>query len=139
MLGSFRPFACLLFAGLLLAQPGCVALNIPSQRWHDPNDEGGVFGHLQGTTVHRATGQELLLGTDSTVLEVSEGPYDHTLVSPGFHGGPGFHDPDGSCVDCEPNCFDPLAETEATAPPEIPWPKFHPVPTRPVFGPHGVH
>lgn len=30
MLGSYRPFASLLFAGLLLALPGCVALNIPA-------------------------------------------------------------------------------------------------------------
>jgi hypothetical protein len=116
-----------------------VALNIPSQRWHDPEDQGGLFGHHQGGSDHHTGGQELLLNADSTVMEITEGPYDETLVSPGFFGEPAFHGSGGCCADCETNCFDPLAETEAAAPPDIPWPKFHPVPTRPVYGPHGVH
>ncbi|MEE2938418.1 MAG: hypothetical protein VYA84_20715 [Planctomycetota bacterium] len=138
MLGSYRTFASVLFAGLLLALSGCVALNIPSQRWHNPEDPGGLFGHHRGGSDHQTGVQELLLTKDSTVMEISEGPYEELPVSPGFFGESEFRGSGGCCAECETNCFDPLAETEAATPPDIPWPKFHPVPTRPVYGPHGV-
>ena len=153
MLGSFQSLSRLLLMGLLLAQSGCVALNIPSQRWHDPADQGGLFGHHQGGNNHQSGWQEQLpnadspqLATDSTVFgtdspmvrQAANRSHGETFTSVEFHGGQGFHGTDGCCDDCDANCFDPLATTEASAPPDIPWPKFHPVPTRPVFGPSGV-
>lgn len=109
----------LFLAGVLLSQVGCVALNIPSHRFHDPGDHGGLLGHWRhgGPDAHRGT-----------VTEVSTA-----------RGNPGeFHGSSGICLDGGPlevDPFDPTLDVNGNPKqPEIPWPRFHPVPTRPVFG-----
>ena len=104
----YRPILSLMIASALLAQVGC-ALNIPSQRFHDPTDHGGIFGHWDKP----GSGQS------------------HLRPPGGFHGT--------ACVDGGSHCAcDPLdprsEESYEPNPPEVPWPRFHPVPTRPVFG-----
>lgn len=98
-----------MFATALAGQVGCVALNIPSQRFHDPSDHGGVLGDWK---------QEL-----------------------GHFGAPGsesYYEQTTDCIDGGPLDFDPLDPTldeqGNQRQPEIPWPRYHPVPTRPVFG-----
>lgn len=102
---------------LVLAQAGCVALNIPSRRYHDPGDHGGLFGSWRKDAAHG----------DSQAMRSVDG------ANGGFPG------------DGQP-CGDPACEhwdgcdgseygmQESVKPPEIPWPRFHPVPTRPIFG-----
>ena len=107
---------------------GCLALGVPSQRLHDPIDQGGLFGDwkVNPSRTVAATTAEL----------VSEGG----VVVPA-------HADRGSCVADDLGLLDlppgasalDLATTGHFAPrpekpPEVPWPKYHPVPTRPVFG-----
>jgi hypothetical protein len=104
MLCQKRIISLSVFLGMLLTQVGCVALNIPSQRFHDPADKGGLFGHWNsnhGHNAHHSTSHE-------------------------------FHDSCGPCLDGGPLEEDPLEQVPAE--PEVPWPRFHPVPTRPIFG-----
>ena len=116
----------------VILQPGCVALNIPSDRLHDPADHGGVLGHWR-RQAHLAPAH-------------ASGPH---LVSPATdpveamsptQRSPGNACVDGNCVggSCLGNCgsdeFDPLAGAAARHEPEVPWPRYHPLPTRPVFG-----
>ena len=93
---------------LVMTQAGCVALNIPSQRYFDPADHGGAFGAWSNDPGAAAGSQ--CAGGDCVIgqpLEVD--PFDTSV------------DPDGK-----------------PKPPEIPWPRFHPIPTRPVFGPDSL-
>lgn len=110
MLGQKRILLLLFLVGTLLTQVGCVALNIPSQRFHDPADHGGLFGHWRS------------------------GHSQNTPHPPSreFHGSSGFCI-DGGPLEVDP--FDPSLDVNGNPKqPEVPWPRFHPVPTRPVFG-----
>ena len=83
----------------VVTHPGCVALNLPSERYHDPGDLGGLLGPMKH----------------------ARGPMP----------------PSGS-VD-ENDVFDPFAcdddeDADKGKEDPVPWPKYHPVPTRPVFG-----
>lgn len=102
----------LLLAGVLFSQVGCVALNIPSQRFHDATDQGGLLGHWRGG------GGGPVVQQDSTAGQ--------------------FHDSGGICVDggqLEVDPFDPTLDVYGyPKQPEIPWPRFHPVPSRPILG-----
>ncbi len=99
---------------LVITQVGCVALNIPSRRHHDPGDRGGLFGSWR-------QGDGL---TESDVPMVH--PSGHTVSCPGDCGDPACEEWGG----CESGC----GMYEEAQPPEIPWPRFHPVPSRPIFG-----
>lgn len=104
-----RPAAALLALGIgIVLLPtlsgGCVALNIPSVRYDDPGDRGGLFGP------HRTTNGD----ANSEFGDVS-------TVTPA--PGPQV------CVS------EDLEMDHAPKPPEVPWPRFHPLPTRPVFAP----
>jgi hypothetical protein len=110
MPGTIRHPALILFLAVLSAQVGCVALNIPSQRLHDPEDKGGAFGHWK--THH--CGQSCEPGSAQACCSEAGKPC--------LDGGPlGLED-------------DPLDQMGPQPPePEVPWPRFHPVPTRPLF------
>lgn len=106
----------LFLAGVLLSQVGCVALNIPSRRFHDENDHGGLLGHWRG-------GGGRPLAHESSFATETSGE---------FHGSSGIC-MDGGPLEVDP--FDPTLDVNGNPKqPEIPWPRFHPVPSRPVFG-----
>ena len=142
-----------LLIGAVGPQVGCVALNIPSERLYDATDHGGMFGDWRK---HRHIADSSHAGhPNHHELHAHHGQVSH-------HGQDGiFHADRSHCSD--PNCVldhhaidaqgtydarfmidggpleqDPFGPIEgangAASQPEIPWPRFHPVPTRPVFG-----
>jgi hypothetical protein len=117
MHGQQRGLILMILLGTLVSQVGCVALNIPSHRFDDPTDCGGVLGpwrkgHCKPAHHHGDLGPHLTVGE--------------------------FHDASGDCIDGGPldsAPFDPSLDCQGNPKrPEVPWPRFHPVPTRPVFG-----
>jgi hypothetical protein len=101
-----RFYRCLVGVIVLLAS-GCIAPNLPSYRYHDPHDRGGLLGdYRSGASSHG-------LPCAAETSDCIAGP----------HHGRGCSDDD----------FD--GDHGAAKPPEIPWPRYHPVPTRPVFSP----
>lgn len=121
MLAQKRTATRFLFlAGVLLSQVGCVALNIPSHRFHDASDHGGLFGDWRdggGPVTHGATVSEISAAHGNS-CEL------HGSSRICLDGGPLEVDP-----------FDPTLDVNGNPKqPEIPWPRFFPVPTRPVFG-----
>lgn len=97
---------CMIACALACLAGGCIAPNLPSERYHDPHDRGGLLGGYRGGHSHTAG-----LHSDAEAL--------HHVVG----GGAG-------CCDEEDG---PAAEHGSEKPPEIPWPRYHPVPTRRVF------
>lgn len=93
---------------LMTSQAGCVALSIPSQRRHDPTDHGGLFGDWKN------------VGAAAQLFS----PQSHSVSDFSIDGGP------LECDSLEPS----FEEQKAPEKDEIPWPRYHPVPTRPVFG-----
>lgn len=77
-----------------------MALNIPSVRYDDPTDRGGLLGPQR-----QMAPEEL-----------------DALRSNASSAG---------CQGCAAD--EELEALEQEAPPEVPWPRFHPLPTRPVF------
>ncbi len=86
-----KPIATLILCSGLVISSGCVALSIPSERYHDEADRGGMFGPQRGANAERNCESDLF--TDADDFQESEKPA------------------------------------------EVPWPRFHPLPTRPVFAP----
>ncbi|WP_153558245.1 hypothetical protein [Roseimaritima sediminicola] len=116
----------LLLAVAALSNGGCIALNIPSVRYHEsepvagprtldkvllfsPTGRGGCDVPSAGGPLPPATGNAAM-GSAGCALG-NCGPED---ASGGPHG-------------CGPQEPGPKL-------PEVPWPRFHPVPTSPVFG-----
>jgi len=95
---------------LVSCQVGCVALSIPSERFDDPADGGGLFGDWRNKSLCAP-------------------PHDahpvRTWDEFASCGGPLDEDPLDPAV---------VAARKKQKEDEIPWPRFHPVPTRPVFG-----
>jgi len=94
---------------------GCVALSIPSQRFHDPADRGGIFGDFRGGGQRQGT----------------------SGAGHGRHAASEFCG-DADCTACGSSLYateEELHDDERhhEKPPEVPWPRYHPVPTRPVF------
>ncbi|GAA5507847.1 hypothetical protein [Novipirellula caenicola] len=132
--------------GLISIQAGCVALNIPSERLADPEDGGGVLGDWKhnrskriASKLHHAFSDPVDI--ESTAVFSGADEFD-PACSPAF---PGHAQPldasgfpieqgfDGGALTVDP--FDSsVGQDGSIKPPEIPWPRFHPVPTRPVFG-----
>lgn len=121
----------------LASAGGCVALNIPSERTADPADGGGVFGdwrHLRAqpsaTTPHplfSAAERDRFLPSHAV------GHCDDPGHCDGHCGAPIAAPLDGGPLGIDP--FDTTVELDgAPKTPEVPWPRFHPLPTRPVFG-----
>ena len=97
---------------LAMTQLGCVALNVPSQRYHDPVDGGGIFGGWTSSSPTVQSHQASIYHPGSDIID--EGCL-------------------GGSLEVDP--FDSDSSTDGNPkPPEVPWPRFHPVPTRPVFG-----
>lgn len=116
---SHRSRLLLALASLLvIAHTGCVALNIPSRRHHDPGDQGGLFGPWNGNA-----------GSGVSAGHSTSAGIDGPCATCGDSGCQ-------SCMDTErwDECESGCGSHEEVKPPEIPWPKYHPVPTRPVFG-----
>jgi hypothetical protein len=100
---------------LCVGSSGCVALGIPSERFHDPADAGGLLGDWKRDYVYGPGEVTAELAQQGAVIATPDGV---------FCG-------DGATLDTPPlGC----TGTAQAKPPEVPWPRFHPVPTRPVFG-----
>ena len=96
-------------------------MNIPSQRAHDPDDRGGILGNWSGCSQHAGTCH---IEHEQPIADSLPGSNQCHNRSNSFDGGALKVDPFDTSVD----------ENGIPKPPEIPWPRFHPVPTRPVFG-----
>jgi hypothetical protein len=93
-------------------QSGCVALNIPSQRHDDPSDGGGILGSWEDPARPGRVLKEILVGPPPEAgMDACD---DFTPVGAEFGNGE--------------------YATNEPPKPEVPWPKYHPIPTRPVFG-----
>tara|TARA_R110002049_G_scaffold4601_5_gene32268 strand:+ start:381643 stop:382029 length:387 start_codon:yes stop_codon:yes gene_type:complete len=112
---------------LVSTQAGCLALNVPSQRYHDPADHGGVFGawNRHHGSQHSAGGPSAEHGFHDADQIAAETVVAGNVDDGCLLGDPLHHDPFDSSV----------AVGRKPEEPEIPWPRFHPIPTRPVFGP----
>lgn len=122
-----KPFsivATTVVAAILLTSPGCIALSIPSKRFHDPQDRGGLLGDFRGGGSHSKTGH-----AHHGVHFMGDSAHSQSCTENG-------------CVDTCRNGshyddFDEEAEFESGGrhqkAAEVPWPRYHPVPTRPVF------
>ncbi len=95
-----RLWLALGLAVLTSVQTGCVALGIPSVRYDDPSDRGGLLGPQR--------------------------PADPS--APAELGAAGC-----SAAGCQSD--GQQVEPEPPPVPAVPWPRFHPLPTRPVFSP----
>lgn len=117
-----RLFPCVVALAILASSTGCVALNVPSQRHHDPTDDGGLLGHWKTNRSTVTVGSADHAGALDLVQEAGV-PVD----SNGLH------------LVNDQHCGDALCSVDGFAPPppkepEVPWPRYHPLPTRPVFG-----
>jgi hypothetical protein len=92
-------FMRLAFLLLPCVTTGCMAFNVPSVRYDDPTDRGG------------------LLGPQRTLAPEEVDQVRNGASLSGCHG----------CA------ADEELVVDEEAPPEVPWPRFHPLPTRPVF------
>lgn len=127
----------------LVIHPGCVALNLPSERYHDPDDLGGLLGPMKqaGGPMPPSDRVEETYGLD-------ESHRDNGLAWPEFapnRDGEAVHDQlVGDPFACHPFACHPFAcdvfacdageDVGGEKEDPVPWPKYHPVPTRPVFG-----
>ncbi|MCM2372019.1 hypothetical protein [Aporhodopirellula aestuarii] len=106
-----------LWSCVCICSTGCLALGIPSERLHDPADRGGLLGDWNSDVPYGPTeiGQELV--HEGVVLVTPDDGLFCSEVSP---------------LDVSPKTGCAIKPKEKA--PEVPWPRFHPVPTRPVFG-----
>ncbi|MEM9826581.1 MAG: hypothetical protein AAF958_08325 [Planctomycetota bacterium] len=114
----------LLLAGVLV-HSGCVALNIPSRRDHDPRDRGGLLGGWESQ--HEINSPDDVVGQAGVIV----GQASETLRN--FDGGPlvRTHSCDGEiCADADLDRSAHIAKKQE----QVPWPRFHPIPTRPIYG-----
>lgn len=112
-----------LIAACLFAMSGCVALSIPSKRFHDPQDRGGVLGDFRGGGSH---GMSVNAVDGDHFMGDSEHPSSCTENGCSGTCGNGSYDDFDEDAD-----FGSGGHHRKT--PEVPWPRYHPVPTRPVF------
>lgn len=124
----------LVVLGMCGSSVGCLALGLPSERFDDPRDRGGLFGEWRSKPAASATAANSTAASAAMTAElIAQG----VVVTPS-HGcgmGTGVLDGGGDIMD-----IDPLSECGGPTPekiPEVPWPRYHPLPTRPVFGPPG--
>ncbi|MGV3483215.1 MAG: hypothetical protein ACO1RT_02220 [Planctomycetaceae bacterium] len=107
-----RPLAPWLWWGVILLMPvlsgGCVALNIPSVRYDDPEDHGGLFGPHRKSALH-------------------------ATPHAGEADGGVLVDAPAACATCVDDGLDEFGDDAPAKAAEVPWPRFHPLPTRPVF------
>ncbi len=129
LLRSLHQAACVLLVVACFASTGCLALGIPSQRLHDPDDQGGILGDWKRSNARTPAEITAELVAEGAVIRCADGACSG-VTHPGHF--------DESCLGGLPALdVDPITGggpgTEEE-PPEVPWPKYHPLPTRPVFG-----
>ncbi|MCC9643400.1 hypothetical protein LOC71_14035 [Rhodopirellula sp. JC740] len=115
---------------------GCVALGVPSERLHDPDDHGGFFGDWRRGRPHSNAQHTQNLIEDGAVIVPTDG-HGVLCESGGCESSQSFVAGSGVLDGVSPMDLDPITGerfVEQEKPPEVPWPRFHPVPTRPVFG-----
>ena len=88
----------------LVASGGCIAWNVPSQRFHDASDRGGLLGPWTSEAAHASLDAAHCRNWD---------------------GGP-----------LRDDCDDPATTSPPVPKEEVPWPRFHPLPTRPILPGH---
>jgi len=115
---SFAGFGLSLCIGVCVSSSGCIALGIPSERFDDPADGGGLLGDFK---------RDQAYGPADMARELVE---QGAVLSPSSEG---LFCSDGSPLDVPAVGLG--GNAPQAKPPEVPWPRFHPVPTRPVFGP----
>jgi len=109
-LANMARFALCLVWLLPILLSGCMALSIPSVRYHDPEDRGGLLGPQRPA---HPTEDVTASGEQVFVEDIAES---------------------SACMGCgDESCDDGCEGSESERPPEVPWPRFHPLPTRPVF------
>lgn len=127
-LWRFRLILTCMAALILVTSTGCLALGVPSQRLHDPIDQGGLLGDWKANpsrTIAATTSE--LIAEGGVVVPTNAACASHPKPDMGLLDLP----PGASALDlATTGHFAPRPEK----PPEVPWPKYHPVPTRPVFG-----
>lgn len=113
-----------MIAMCLLAMSGCVALSIPSKRFHDPQDNGGLFGDFRRGDSSQVPGQAV------DDIHFADDPAHASQCTESCCLG----DPRNTISHDE---FDDDVDFGSSGhhrkAPEVPWPRYHPVPTRPVF------
>ncbi|WP_231603751.1 hypothetical protein [Neorhodopirellula pilleata] len=111
-----------------VASTGCLALGVPSQRLHDPLDQGGLLGDWKANPSRTIAATTAELVSEGGVVVASHADCGSHVASE-----IGLLDlPPGACaLDLDANGH---VAAKPEKPPEVPWPKYHPVPTRPVFG-----
>ncbi len=129
-------------------------MNIPSQRFADPDDRGGILGHWSkerpAEVMSEFDAEQLHSANETGIIfdEISGGiPCNQRLKSQQLSGQTCCED--GNCIDGGALSADPFGDYDPTTSdhggfgpkkpktkpaPEIPWPRYHPIPTRPVFG-----
>jgi len=144
---SFAPSG-ILVAALLVFHTGCIAMNIPSRRDFDGTDDGGILGGWSkpkrfGVPHADASGPPAARD-DATFRhhfgDVVDNPLD---VEPGTlpHAGTNLAD---SCLGHSVYLDGPTdihadgLQGQRSPAAEVPWPRFHPVPTRPVYAATGI-
>lgn len=116
---------------VLVTSTGCLALGVPSKRLHDPVDQGGILGDWKANPARTpATMTAELVAEGGVVVPAYEGCQANSAAIPGSLDLPAGM----SAMELETHCG---AHSKADKPPEVPWPRYHPVPTRPVFGSSG--
>lgn len=100
-----------------LSSSGCIALGIPSERYHDPADSGGLLGDWKRGQPYDSAALTAELIEEGAVLVPSPEGLLCSGVSP-----------------LDMSAVDGCGREAKPKPPKVPWPRFHPVPTRPVFG-----
>lgn len=127
---------CLLIC-VLASTSGCVALGVPSKRMHDPDDHGGLLGDWRRGRPHTAAQHTQSLIEDGAVIVPTDGHGVMCASTGPMHQGDIGQVGSGVIDGVMPLDLDPVTggvHAEPEKPPEVPWPRFHPVPTRPVFG-----
>ena len=134
---------CSISATLFASQLGCVALNIPSERHFDPRDGGGLFGEWKKPGYPGRVLQRLLSDspaglpeTHLSEMSVGSGAEFCAADDAAFVVDGGVSQPVTHCFgdDMSSSMMDSANAGAPVQEPEVPWPRYHSVPTRPVFG-----
>lgn len=120
-----------MLAGVLIlaTSTGCLALGVPSERLYDPIDQGGILGDWKTNPARtRAAMTAELVAEGGVMIPAHDNCHSHSTSIPGSLDLPAGV----AAMEMPAACG---GNTKAEKPPEVPWPRYHPVPTRPVFGP----
>jgi len=131
---SAAPFQRVFVLTVLLVPSlgGCVALQLPSERYFDPEDRGGLLGDWRPGPAKLPPAAQW-----ADEVEAVQAIFPEQPLAPGHACGSACQadDCDGGILPMEVDPVTGLPCVKKSKAPEVPWPRFHPVPTRPVFGP----